>query len=131
VGSFPLHEQRMSRNLSYLSTTPLRQFLQASMLSSEGDNQSEEGNKDVCLFIPFVCTFDYPLFWQKVTISTCHSAKGLEWPVVMIPSGKNLCGLSLSILIRTIVDQNTFPFYRSEDTEEERYKTFKSLNHCF
>lgn len=69
-----------------MSTTPLRQFLQASMLSSEGDNQSEEGNKD------------------KVTISTCHSAKGLEWPVVMIPS----------------VDQNTFPFYRSEDTAEER-----------
>lgn len=117
----------MPRNLSHLSTTPLRQFLQASMLSSEGDNQSEEGNKDVCLlFIPFVRTFDYRLFWQKVTISTCHSAKGLEWPVVMIPSGKNLCGLSLSTLIRTIVDQNTFPFYRSEDIGEERYNTFKS-----
>lgn len=23
---------------------------------------------------------------QKVTISTCHSAKGLEWPVVFIPA---------------------------------------------
>ena len=25
---------------------------------------------------------------QKVTISTCHAAKGLEWPVVMVPSGQ-------------------------------------------
>ncbi|KAF8806984.1 UvrD-helicase-domain-containing protein [Phlegmacium glaucopus] len=64
----------------------LRQFLQASSLSSEGDNQTEEESKD------------------KVTLSTCHAAKGLEWPVVMIPS----------------VDQGTFPFYRSEDIEEER-----------
>ena len=24
---------------------------------------------------------------QKVTISTCHAAKGLEWPVVIVPSG--------------------------------------------
>lgn len=102
------------------------------MLSSEGDNQSEEGNKDVCLlFILSMCTFDCRLFGQKVTLSTCHSAKGLEWPVVMIPSGKNLCGLSLSMLICTIVDQNTFPFYRSEDTKEERYNPFKSYNHCF
>ncbi|KAF8962796.1 UvrD-helicase-domain-containing protein [Flammula alnicola] len=64
----------------------LRQFLQASMLSSEGDNKSEEESKD------------------KVTLSTCHAAKGLEWPVVMIPS----------------VDTDTFPFYRTEDVEEER-----------
>ncbi|KAF8149889.1 P-loop containing nucleoside triphosphate hydrolase protein [Crassisporium funariophilum] len=64
----------------------LRQFLQASMLSSEGDNQTEEESK------------------EKVTLSTCHAAKGLEWPVVMVPS----------------VDQDTFPFYRTEDIEEER-----------
>lgn len=25
---------------------------------------------------------------QKVTISTVHSAKGLEWPVVFIPASK-------------------------------------------
>ncbi|KAL0065128.1 ATP-dependent DNA helicase srs2 [Marasmius tenuissimus] len=56
------------------------------MLSSEGDNESSEEEK------------------KKVTISTCHAAKGLEWPVVMIPA----------------VEQGTFPFYRSDDTEEER-----------
>ncbi|KAF5359087.1 hypothetical protein D9756_003438 [Leucocoprinus leucothites] len=66
--------------------TPLRLFLQASMLSSEGDNQNEASNKD------------------KVTIATCHAAKGLEWPVVFIPA----------------VEAGTFPFYRTEDMEEER-----------
>ncbi|TFK40400.1 P-loop containing nucleoside triphosphate hydrolase protein [Crucibulum laeve] len=66
--------------------TPLRLFLQASMLSSEGDNQTEEDNK------------------EKVTISTCHAAKGLEWSVVIVPS----------------VEQGTFPFYRTDDIEEER-----------
>lgn len=25
---------------------------------------------------------------KKVTISTCHAAKGLEWPVVMVPAGR-------------------------------------------
>ncbi|TRM64719.1 P-loop containing nucleoside triphosphate hydrolase protein [Schizophyllum amplum] len=66
-------------------TTPLRRFLQASMLSSEGDKEHEDDK-------------------NKVTISTCHAAKGLEWPVVMVPS----------------VEQGTFPFYRTEDTAEER-----------
>ncbi|KDR76278.1 hypothetical protein GALMADRAFT_225966 [Galerina marginata CBS 339.88] len=64
----------------------LRDFLQASMLSSEGDNETEDESK------------------EKVTLSTCHAAKGLEWPVVMIPA----------------VDQDTFPFYRTEDIDEER-----------
>ncbi|KAG6879550.1 hypothetical protein C0992_001555 [Termitomyces sp. T32_za158] len=66
--------------------TPLRSFLQASMLSSEGDNQSQDDSKD------------------KVIIATCHAAKGLEWPMVIIPS----------------VEEGTFPFARSEDEDEER-----------
>ncbi|KAJ7604586.1 P-loop containing nucleoside triphosphate hydrolase protein [Mycena polygramma] len=73
-------------HLQTCSDTPLRLFLQASMLSSEGDNQSEEDSK------------------EKVTISTCHAAKGLEWPVVIIPA----------------VEQGTFPFYRTDDVQEER-----------
>ncbi|KZP25249.1 UvrD-helicase-domain-containing protein [Athelia psychrophila] len=64
--------------------TPLRAFLQESMLSSAGDD--DDGTK------------------EKVTLSTCHAAKGLEWPVVMVPA----------------VEQGTFPFYRTEDVEEER-----------
>ncbi|KAJ7122967.1 P-loop containing nucleoside triphosphate hydrolase protein [Mycena epipterygia] len=68
------------------SDTPLRLFLQASMLSSEGDNQSEEDSK------------------EKVVVCTVHAAKGLEWPVVIIPA----------------VEQGTFPFYRTDDVQEER-----------
>ncbi|KAH7925501.1 UvrD-helicase-domain-containing protein [Leucogyrophana mollusca] len=63
--------------------TPLRLFLQTSMLSSEGDTSNAEDS-------------------EKVTIATCHAAKGLEWPVVFIPAG------------------GTFPFYRADDIEEER-----------
>ncbi|KAK0446335.1 P-loop containing nucleoside triphosphate hydrolase protein [Armillaria borealis] len=66
--------------------TPLRLFLQASMLSSEGDEQNEEDNLN------------------KVSISTCHAAKGLEWPVVIVPAA----------------EEGTFPFHRSEDIDEER-----------
>ncbi|KAJ3545974.1 hypothetical protein NMY22_g2239 [Coprinellus aureogranulatus] len=69
-----------------IEMSALRQFLQVSMLSSAGDNESEESNQ------------------EKVTITTCHSAKGLEWPVVIIPS----------------VDATTYPFIRSEDEDEER-----------
>ncbi|KAJ3997410.1 P-loop containing nucleoside triphosphate hydrolase protein [Lentinula boryana] len=66
--------------------TPLRLFLQASMLTSEGDQQNKERDN------------------EKVTLSTCHAAKGLEWPVVMIPAA----------------EQGIFPFYRTDDIEEER-----------
>ena len=41
---------------------------------------------------------------DKVTISTIHAAKGLEWPVVFIPS----------------VHQGIIPHSRSEDEDEER-----------
>lgn len=41
---------------------------------------------------------------EKVTISTIHAAKGLEWPVVFIPS----------------VHQGIIPHSRSEDEDEER-----------
>lgn len=65
--------------------TPLRAFLQATSLST--DTLVNEDDTQ-----------------EKVIISTCHAAKGLEWPVVFVPS----------------VEQGTFPFYRSDDTEEER-----------
>ncbi|MCJ1376369.1 hypothetical protein MMC20_007611 [Loxospora ochrophaea] len=41
---------------------------------------------------------------ERVTISTIHAAKGLEWPVVFIPS----------------VYQGSIPHSRAEDTDEER-----------
>ncbi|KAL7279133.1 hypothetical protein ACG7TL_006973 [Trametes sanguinea] len=66
--------------------TPLRLFLQASMLSTDTETGEEEKSK------------------KKVTIATCHAAKGLEWPVVIIPA----------------VQSGVFPSSRAEDVEEER-----------
>ncbi|KAK4942251.1 ATP-dependent DNA helicase srs2 [Elasticomyces elasticus] len=64
----------------------LAQFLANISLSTDRDN-SQEGN-------------DKP----RVTISTIHSAKGLEWPAVFIPA----------------VYEGSIPHSRSEDTDEER-----------
>ncbi|KAG8769836.1 hypothetical protein FRC15_004357, partial [Serendipita sp. 397] len=66
--------------------TPLRHFLQTTSLSTDATVNDDDSQG------------------EKVVISTCHAAKGLEWPVVFIPS----------------VEQGTFPFYRSDDIEEER-----------
>ncbi|KAH9902943.1 UvrD-helicase-domain-containing protein [Cubamyces lactineus] len=66
--------------------TPLRLFLQASILSTDTETPEEEKSK------------------EALTLATCHAAKGLEWPVVMIPAVE--CGV--------------FPSTRAEDVEEER-----------
>lgn len=64
------------------------------MLSSEGDNDDEDDTKEVRIWLVChtvgndLCTNLHSLLnAQKVTISTCHAAKGLEWPVVMVPGG--------------------------------------------
>ncbi|KAF7791687.1 hypothetical protein EIP86_002710 [Pleurotus ostreatoroseus] len=69
------------------SETPLRAFLQASMLATDTETgKDDSAQKD------------------RVTIATCHAAKGLEWPVVFIPA----------------VEKGVFPLSRAEDIEEER-----------
>ncbi|KAG8921353.1 hypothetical protein FRC02_000289 [Tulasnella sp. 418] len=68
--------------------TPLRKFLQVSSLSTDTEASEQEADAN----------------GPKVTVSTCHAAKGLEWPVVFIPS----------------VEQGTYPYYRTEDVQEER-----------
>ncbi|KAF8322726.1 UvrD-helicase-domain-containing protein [Clavulina sp. PMI_390] len=65
---------------------PLRQFLEGCMLSTDTQTSEDQANQ------------------PAITISTCHAAKGLEWPVVFVPA----------------VEQEVFPFYRSEDHAEER-----------
>lgn len=55
------------------------------MLSSEGDNQTEEESKEVSVNRSLLR--QRLSVMQKVTLSTCHAAKGLEWPVVIVPSG--------------------------------------------
>lgn len=52
--------------------TPLQTFLAASTLSTDAETQDAKEDKRV----------------PKVTISTCHAAKGLEWPVVFLPASE-------------------------------------------
>ncbi len=69
--------------------TPLRAFLQASMLSTDTEAQDVDDSK-----VP-VGTDEYQRVTetnrtsdlQKVVLTTVHGAKGLEWPVVFIPCG--------------------------------------------
>ncbi|KAH8099919.1 UvrD-helicase-domain-containing protein, partial [Cristinia sonorae] len=68
-----------------MDDTPLRTFLQTSMLSTDSDAAEDDKT-------------------PKITIATCHAAKGLEWPVVFVPS----------------VESGVFPAARAEDIEEER-----------
>lgn len=72
------------RRTADTSPTPLRRFLENSMLATDTAAGVEDS--------------------AKVTISTCHAAKGLEWPVVFVPA----------------VEEGTFPFYRSVTPDEQR-----------
>lgn len=64
--------------------TKLQTFLSSCMLSTDIQADDAEGNS------------------PKVTISTVHSAKGLEWPCVFAPA----------------CESGVFPFYKA-DTEKE------------
>lgn len=64
--------------------TPLRTFLEACTLSTDTESDKDDGKT------------------PKVTLSTCHAAKGLEYPVVFV-SG---------------VEDGIFPFYRCEKEHE-------------
>jgi superfamily I DNA/RNA helicase len=71
------------------------------MLSSDTD-----ADKNDALATPVRVTDCSPLLCadnvQKVTITTVHAAKGLEWPVVFIPA----------------VEQGTYPSYRCTEEHE-------------
>ena len=76
-------EQRKAGDEDVLSL-----FLSNIALSTSGEDKSSDGNQPV----------------QQATISTIHSAKGLEWPVVFIPA----------------CYEGSIPHSRSDDTDEER-----------
>ncbi|GAC96276.1 potential DNA repair helicase [Pseudozyma hubeiensis SY62] len=67
--------------------TPLRVFLEASILATDMDAETDQKDEKKK---------------PKVTISTCHAAKGLEWPVVFIPA----------------IEQGCFPSFRCERPDE-------------
>ncbi|GAA5902404.1 ATP-dependent helicase [Sporobolomyces salmoneus] len=68
------------------TTNPLETFLATSMLATDTETQTaqSDGNQD------------------KVTISTCHAAKGLEFPIVFVPA----------------VEDGTYPFFRATEPNE-------------
>ncbi|KAJ9478245.1 ATP-dependent DNA helicase SRS2 [Pseudozyma hubeiensis] len=67
--------------------TPLRVFLEASILATDMDAETDQKDEKKK---------------PKVTISTCHAAKGLEWPVVFIPA----------------IEEGCFPSFRCERPDE-------------
>lgn len=64
--------------------SPLRAFLESSVLATDVTNEAESR--------------------PQVTISTCHAAKGLEWPIVFLPASED----------------GIFPFYRCTTPDEQR-----------
>ncbi|KAI9873368.1 MAG: hypothetical protein M1830_000484 [Pleopsidium flavum] len=76
-----LEQQQVS-----MSEEALSRFLAQVALSTELKADDDEGSQ------------------QKVTISTIHAAKGLEWPVIFIPAAY----------------EGSIPHSRAEDTDEER-----------
>jgi len=81
------------------SLNPLSYFLQTSMLSTDTESKEDEGKQPVSYVLSIG---SIQLKNQKVTITTVHSAKGLEWPVVFIPA----------------VEQGTYPSYRCVEAHE-------------
>lgn len=71
------------------------------MLSTDTESKEDEGKQPVRSICSCGCERD-PDCIQKVTITTVHSAKGLEWPVVFIPA----------------VEQGTYPSYRCTEPHE-------------
>ncbi len=116
---------RCNRNSS---VTPLRKFLEATSLLSDTDEEGprgkDPGKNDVPVSAPEHIQELKPTPTKKVTISTCHSAKGLEWPVVFVPAGKESLvhyEESTGTQFLAIVENRIFPFLKAEDIEEERY----------
>ncbi|GAA5937445.1 hypothetical protein JCM3775_006616 [Rhodotorula graminis] len=66
--------------------TPLEIFLATSMLATDTETQDAKSDTNM----------------EKVTISTCHAAKGLEWPVVFVPA----------------CEDGTYPFFRASEASE-------------
>ncbi|GAA5916254.1 uncharacterized protein JCM6883_006286 [Sporobolomyces salmoneus] len=68
------------------TTNPLETFLATSMLATDTETQTAQSDANQ----------------DKVTISTCHAAKGLEFPIVFVPA----------------VEDGTYPFFRATEPNE-------------
>ncbi|KAK4054001.1 ATP-dependent DNA helicase srs2 [Microbotryomycetes sp. JL221] len=70
-------------------SNPLRTFLAMSMLATDTDTKTQQDEAKEGK--------------QKVTLTTVHAAKGLEWPVIFVPA----------------CETDVFPFYRSATSDTE------------
>lgn len=78
-----LHRSRLDTDILKVDTK-LQTFLSSCMLSTDTQIDDSDNNK------------------PKVTISTVHSAKGLEWPCVFVPA----------------CEDGVFPFYKAKSEKE-------------
>lgn len=104
------------------------------MLSTDTESKDESNNAPVRDYVHRVRIYDLPHFTmnlQKVTISTVHGAKGLEWPVVFLPcckrSRSDRCFLQADTATCHVVEDGTYPFYRSTEEDEIREERSVSL----
>ncbi|CAE6471476.1 unnamed protein product [Rhizoctonia solani] len=83
----------------------------------------ERGPLPVYLFLDFMRDLSRVNDFNtgQVTLLTCHSAKGLEWPVIFVPGGRSPCASSIynSLTVTGVVD-GMYPHYRSDGADEER-----------
>ncbi|ELU38292.1 UvrD-helicase domain-containing protein [Rhizoctonia solani AG-1 IA] len=73
--------RNVQRTIQYAKPMPVRLFLDFMRELSRVDDFNTGVSSNVCIHLGIDSN---PI--QKVTLLTCHSAKGLEWPVVFVPS---------------------------------------------
>lgn len=100
---------------------PLTYFLQTSMLATDTEQskegEGEEGKGKSSELVSRDHRKYSALTLQKVTLTTVHAAKGLEWPVVFIPAGVFSSRVQVQLIDKT-VEQGTFPSYRCTEAAE-------------
>lgn len=73
------------------------------MLATNAETSESKTDANARVRLPSRGLLSHSLSAQKVTLSTVHSAKGLEWPVILVPA----------------VEDDIFPSFRSSGTEAE------------
>lgn len=91
------------------------------MLSSEGDGQSEEDNKEVCAHLMLKLQADSPNLLESDNhhLPRCKRfGMACSFHSLWYAFPPNKLFVFLTIVL---VEDGTFPFYRTEDVEEERF----------
>jgi hypothetical protein len=99
------------------------------MLSSEGDNQNEASNKEVSPCIVLYSDRLHKLWFivdRKLRSSPAMPRKGWSGPLCLCQLVTAPFPPYQSHAYVPVVEAGTFPFYRTEDTEEERFAFFFS-----